>query len=139
MTQTVTIIGKVGGVVCKYEIDEVMHTPIQIVVPGFSFLNKKEIVEDLMKRMPDGAMRQLKKMHRVDLIKLHHGLGTEIRNIYGMWYEENPHTSNWDLLGDTHPDQYSFAVIEALYDTLTTPQDPHAVYAAYDSAMKGLI
>jgi hypothetical protein len=126
---TIEVIGKMNGVVGVHEIDVTSPT----VPSGFSYLDKDEIVEDLLTRLSEEDERQLKAMARGELILLHHGFGTTIRNAYGMWHEQNPHTDNNDPAGDTFADQYSFQVIEALYEHVIKPKSP---YAAYDAAMK---
>lgn len=130
MQQTITLIGKWNGVIGPhtFEMNDALPEPT-------FFLDKDEIVSDLLNRLDESTRQALKNRPRSNLILLHNNFGMDIRNAYGMWFDENPHTNNEDEQGDTHADQYSFQVIEALYEKLNETKTP---YAAYDAAMKGV-
>ena len=73
-------------------------------------------VDELIEcHMTDDEKLALKEMSKSDLIKLHSSLGRFIRNNFFMW------EGNIKLIEDTgkdHPDDASFVIIEALWDTI---------------------
>lgn len=97
------------------------------------FLSKEEIVEDLLTRLEQENLTYLTTCPEDDLIMLHHGFGTWIRNIYGMWLPENPYTKGEDAMADEFPDQYSFTVITMLHNHLNNKQQ---AINAFDRAKK---
>lgn len=75
----------------------------------------EEVVEHLKKRVGKSDLISIQKMAKEDLIFLHHGLGTNIRNNYGLWGE------NKELLESCkkqHPDDASMVIIEELWENL---------------------
>ena len=117
---------------------------------GLEFLTADEIVKDILaNRLPEYEQENLQQMKKEDLIRLHFGIGMWIRNTYGLWLKPNPHTaqpkdmSDKDYaMSDIHPDQYSFAVIEKLYDRLMEIKNVYdsryIKYKAFDDSMKDL-
>lgn len=79
------------------------------------FLDKNEIVQDLITSRMDN-LDEFKNQNYDDLIMLHHSFGRWIRNTYGLWSEINPHIKTLK----THPDDYSFEIIQLLHQTLNT-------------------
>ena len=81
------------------------------------------ILNDLLNRIPPDSLKEIKEMSEDDLICLHHGLGTYIRNTYGLW--ETPWipvlVDGVDCAED-HPDAISQRIIEALHKKLNGPQ-----------------
>lgn len=61
------------------------------------------------------AVSVIKSTPKDDLIKFHHGWGTQIRNDFGLWQ------GNVILLKDCdkhHPDDASMVIIEAVWERL---------------------
>jgi hypothetical protein len=91
------------------------------------FLSDNEIVDDIV-RCIEGDPKSLSDWLTCpfeDLIMLHHGTGTHIRNYYKMWAEENPF-SNIDPPANTagivdhpdFPDQRSQRCIERVWQMI---------------------
>lgn len=77
------------------------------------FLDKTGIVTDLLlNKLTEKEKRDIRQLEKKDLIAMHHGFGTWIRNTYGLWDVKNPH------LNGKHPDDYSFDVIVDLWEKL---------------------
>jgi hypothetical protein len=75
----------------------------------------KESVNVLISRMNTREKIYFGNRSKEDLINLHHSLGRFIRNIFGLWYNNNA------LLKDCnkkHPDDASMVIIEHLWDKL---------------------
>ena len=76
------------------------------------FLTAEEIINDLLtQRLNAENTKILIEMTEDNLIMLHHGFGTWIRNNYGLWLENNPYV-------DKHPDDYCFDIIKELHSRL---------------------
>jgi hypothetical protein len=80
---------------------------------------KAEAVEELLSSLTNGQIEEIAAMKKEDLICMHHGLGTHIRNSMGLWQK------NDDLLNDCckgeeelHPDTASMKIIEAAWEEL---------------------
>ena len=73
-------------------------------------------VDELIKyNLTKDEKSTLKKIKKDDLTKLHNSLGRFIRNNFFMW------EGNTKLIEDTgkdHPDDASFVIMEALWDTI---------------------
>jgi hypothetical protein len=70
-----------------------------------------------IQQLPPAEQARLKAMKREDLIRLHHGYGTGLRNYLGLW------RGNKDLIVSAcghpcHPDDASMKIIEAIWDKL---------------------
>lgn len=78
------------------------------------------------------SLLEFSSMTEEDLIRLHHGYGTHIRNKYGLWLN-SPLTEQWrtdessrkidgcvDCSPD-HPDQVSMVIIETMWKKLQIP------------------
>lgn len=115
-----TINGNIG--VHEYEYD--METK-ECSIPPEQYLSFEEVVKDLPNRMSDVTLDQVKCTLYKDLIKFHRDFGMWIRNNYGLWQPDNPH------VGDKHPDDYSFEMIQQFWKNLQDPTD-------FDNAMKGI-
>lgn len=75
----------------------------------------EQAVSVLLEKLPAGGRLKIAAMSRDDLIILHFGLGTQIRNDFGLW------SGNAALLessGNSHPDDAAMAIIEALWRRL---------------------
>jgi len=106
---------------------------------GCEFLTAGEIADDIINnRIGKSDLDSFREMKKEDLIMLHFSAGMWIRNKYGLWLEQNPHTTKPEsmsdeefAMADIHPDQYSFSVIEKVHSILNdTPKD------SYDNSMK---
>lgn len=76
-----------------------------------------ESVDRLMEMLTEEELKKIAAMKEDDLILLHMGLGTHIRNSFGLWAD------NKELLGDCgggfiHPDSASSVIIKALWEKL---------------------
>lgn len=74
------------------------------------FLNKEQIVEEILLSLTDADRLMLKYTPKDHLIRYHHTFGTYIRNTYKLWDKDYPY------LEGQHPDDYSFAIIEAVWE-----------------------
>ncbi|MDE1830599.1 MAG: hypothetical protein KGI25_09780 [Thaumarchaeota archaeon] len=93
-----------------------------------NFLTPEEVVEDLFNTWDDKSKKEFLAVGYENLIMLHHGFGTSIRNIYGLWHPKYPGSIPGDL-GDGHPDGISMKIIEGLYKRIETQ------HSAFDDAM----
>ncbi len=91
-------------------------------------LTPNEVVEDMFNIWDDNSKKEFLSVGFNNLITLHHGFGTSIRNTYGLWHPKYPGVIENDL-GDGHPDGISMKIIEALYKRF------EAQHTAYDNAM----
>ncbi|WP_440225001.1 DUF6794 domain-containing protein [Dokdonella sp. MW10] len=74
-------------------------------------------VADLLSTLSAENKKKLRDTPKDDLIRFHHGLGTGIRNHYGLW------RGNRVLIASAcgkpcHPDDASMVIIEALWSAL---------------------
>jgi hypothetical protein len=74
-------------------------------------------VADLLQRMPPDAKEKLRVTSRSDLILYHHGLGTYIRNYYGLW-RGNQKLRLSACGKPCHVDDASQVIIEAAWEKL---------------------
>lgn len=87
--------------------------------PRLEFLSFDEIVEKLLNEMEEESKEVLLTVEKKeDLIQFHSGVGMHIRNDFKLWHEDNPYTDASDAEGLLHPDQFSMAIIEKLWETL---------------------
>lgn len=109
--ETVEYIVKVAG----GEPTVVTVTERDILYPE-QFLSPKEIALDIFRnRMSAADLHQFFKTSEDMLITLHLNFGMWIRNAYGLWIDNNPHTSLEDSRSDRFPDQVSQYIIETLH------------------------
>lgn len=76
-----------------------------------------EAVRDIVLRLPEKDKNLVRGTKKEDLIKFHHGWGTDIRNYYGLW------RGNDKLIVSAcgkpcHPDDASMVLIEAVWTAL---------------------
>lgn len=76
-----------------------------------------EAVKRLLAELSKKEKKALKETKEDDLIMLHHGFGTDIRNVFGLW------DGNEELLKSCggewiHPDSASMVIIEAAWRRL---------------------
>jgi hypothetical protein len=82
------------------------------------FMTEDEIVDDWIAQMSPIDKHTLKDMRKEELIGLHHGTGTAIRNHYLLWNPDNPFTDNSDAMGEKFADQVSQRIIERAWGRL---------------------
>ena len=75
----------------------------------------EQAVGVLLERLSKGEKNNIASMSRDDLINLHSGLGTQIRNDFGLW---GGNTALLENTGNSHPDDAAMAIIEALWHRL---------------------
>lgn len=85
--------------------------------------NRKEALEVLDIILDDENKNVLREMKEEDLIMLHHGFGTGLRNGFGLW---NPESQIAKDYGGGHPDDISMKLIEDYWGKLqkTNPNRP---------------
>jgi hypothetical protein len=84
-----------------------------------------EAVQMLLARLSEEDKETIKNTHPYDLAKYHHGLGTYIRNEFGLWKDsplvpKNPYTGQRVL----HPDDVSGIILRALHKALNPGKEP---------------
>lgn len=75
----------------------------------------EQAVVVLLEQLPADKKYQIAAMSRNDLINLHFGLGTSIRNDFGLW---GGNAALLESCGNIHPDDAAMAIIEALWRRL---------------------
>lgn len=78
------------------------------------FLDVTEMGDYVLAELSDDDINALKSFKFDDLISLHHNVGQEIRNAFGLWVEGNPNVS-------IDADSTSQEVIEYMWTKVTTP------------------
>lgn len=81
--------------------------------PDGSFMDKDQVVKDLTSRLFRDDIDTIRNMKSDDLITLHHGFGTWIRNSYGLWAEDYPHIPE-----GIHPDDFCFEIITEFHASI---------------------
>ena len=72
----------------------------------------------LANELPPSEKARLAAMKKDDLILLHHGFGTGIRNEFGLWGGNFALIESCSGSPDTHPDDVSMIIIERLWARL---------------------
>ena len=75
-------------------------------------------VARLTAQLPQSEKENLAAMKRDDLILLHHGFGTGIRNEFGLWGGNLALAQSCSGKRNVHPDDVSMIIIERLWDSL---------------------
>lgn len=75
-------------------------------------------VARLTTQLPQSEKENLAAMKRNDLILLHHGFGTGIRNEFGLWGGNLALIQSCSGKRNAHPDDVSMIIIEQLWDSL---------------------
>lgn len=96
-----------------------------------SFLNKEQIIDDVVSKMTEEDKQELATLQYEDMIKFHHGVGTFIRNEYKLWERNNPLTALWVIDNESgnekfiidgvdhhpcHPDAVSMDILYGIYE-----------------------
>lgn len=77
-----------------------------------TFLTEAQIVQDLLKTLKRDDLAEVQTRSQEELILLHHGPGTYIRNTYKLWDPQNP------IVKGKHPDEVSYDILTALWKQL---------------------
>ena len=85
--------------------------------------NRKEALAALNQILSQKDRDHLKGMKKEDLITLHHGFGTGLRNGFGLWHGDSQIVKD---CGGGHPDEVSMKLIEEFWATLQTEQKQQA-------------
>lgn len=75
-----------------------------------------EAIAAFAKILNNGEVAQVVSMAEDDLITLHHGLGTFIRNNWGLWDENSPLYNHMRSLGFLHADDMSMSLIREFWN-----------------------
>jgi len=75
----------------------------------------EQAVGVLLEQLSAGEKHQIAAMSQDDLIYLHFGLGTQVRNDFGLW---SGNTALLESTSNTHPDDAAMVIIEALWRRL---------------------
>jgi hypothetical protein len=81
-----------------------------------------EAVAYLLARLDPQSRANLKAMRRDDLITLHHGFGTGIRNELGLWGPSPIHQD--PAVAGLFPDDLSQHLIERMWEALQAEEQP---------------
>ena len=76
-----------------------------------------EIVEAILKSMPEADKTTIVTTDEEDLIQFHDNWGRSIRNGYNLWHDE----VLVKALGAEHPDDASMIIIKAVWKALREP------------------
>lgn len=94
--------------------------------PPITAEREREIVDDLKAKVVSGNdeyFAAFLKTPRKKLVRYHHSLGQKIRNDYGLWkHEWTPELIGHIDNSPQHPDQVSFRIIVALWESMQTEQ-----------------
>jgi len=77
-----------------------------------------EAVERLLTGLPKAEKERLAKYKKADLILLHHGFGTGIRNEFGLWADNKALAKSCTGRRRAHPDDVSMIIIEKTWEAL---------------------
>lgn len=92
-----------------------------------------DIADDIIFGLPQAEVDYLRALPEADLITLHHGWGTSIRNHYELWDPEHLLTTHWhkfplerdmrdgvDYSAD-HPDSVSMDIMKEIHRKVNNP------------------
>lgn len=77
-----------------------------------------EAVKDVLDNLPSSERKELAAFEKDELIFLHHGFGTAIRNDFGLWAGNSTLIESCSGRTDTHPDEVSMIIIERAWSEL---------------------
>ena len=85
------------------------------------FLSPDEIIDHIISEFDQNSKDYVVQMTDQDIGMQHHFWGMGIRNVYGMWMEQNPHT---DIHSNNHrhPDQLSNYIMTAIRDKIISSE-----------------
>lgn len=92
-----------------------------------------DAVATLRRLLPAETLAALAADTEADVVRYHHGLGTRLRNCWGLWAGSRL-TKYFNRLGIAHPDDMSAIILRSLYRQLhDQPIDLPALLARYPS------
>lgn len=95
--------------------------------------NIEECFLELNKLLKNKDILEIKNLNRKDqIIQFHHGLGTWLRNNWGLWGGSRLQTY-LVLRGTNHPESMSSVILEFYHDWLN---DKHDAWKAFDQTLK---
>jgi hypothetical protein len=105
-------------------VEEPAAEPLYIKNPDGSYMSNEEVAQHVYSTLSNESYLAVLKMpKKEDMIELHFYAGMGIRNNYGMWREDNPHSivnpepNAEGLLDDpNHPDQRSHEVLKMVWE-----------------------
>lgn len=100
------------GVIAVYEITYDPDTNEYQDLDLYELLSFNECVQTYLTNAAQDDLAFIRKTPKDDLNTLHMTLGMLIRNLFGLWIPNNPH------VGKKHPDDYSFEIIEKIWEEL---------------------
>ena len=98
-----------------------------------TYLNKRQIIDDIVSKMTEEDKIELQTLQRNEMFKFHNIVGRFIRNEYKLWNRDNPLTALWFIDEESgnqdfmrngidyhpcHPDQVSNEILEGVWDEL---------------------
>ena len=79
-------------------------------------LSIKEMARCVVDELTDAEIDDLRSLTNDELIVLHHSIGQDIRNAFGLWIVGNPHVKN-------HPDDASMLVLKFSWTLVQNTSD----------------
>jgi hypothetical protein len=79
--------------------------------------NLEECLAELQRRLPPDLIVRMRNGGEEDMIDYHHGLGTGIRNEWGLW-RRSPLNRHFNDLGIHHPDDMSWIILTSFWRRL---------------------
>jgi hypothetical protein len=119
MKRTIAQVGRIAFVVCGLFATFSAFAKDKYPTKPVHFETVKAVVADLSKNLDAANKKKLAVMKEDELILLHHGFGTGIRNHYGLWKGND--ALRRDACGECHPDDASMVIIKALWRSLQRP------------------
>ena len=71
-------------------------------------LNIREMAQCVIDEFDDSEIDDLRNLDQDELLVLHHSIGRDIRNAFGLWIGGNPNVT-------THPDATSMTVLKVMW------------------------
>ena len=99
-------------------VGEIIMNPTNIKVVVVSTMD--EVVQDILETLTEGQKADIRSKSKEDLIMYHHGWGTNIRNRYLLWHNEELLKN----IGKEDADDASMVIIEAVWEALKIGDDP---------------
>lgn len=118
------------------------------------YLTFDQIVDDIVSKMTDEDKIELSKLEAKDMIKFHHGVGTFIRNEYGLWRRDNPLTAMWFIDTESgnekfinngiddhpnHPDAISMNILYGVWEIVTGKKLTQTADQIKNEVMNGIV
>ena len=117
MRHSLLLILMLGILIACADSDAQVAEPEQEVQMGWPTTCDAAVAR-LATQLPQSEKESLAAMERSDLILLHHGFGTGIRNEFGLWGGNFAFIKSCSGKRNAHPDHVSMIIIERLWDSL---------------------